>query len=166
MKLFAVVASVAFAVSAVSAFAQSAEPVDPKRFEPLLPAAWQGVTRGKVQLDQSKQPKRSEASAHYKNGNVFEAKLAIADEGAYNAKMYKDYGADYLTKDVKNETQKSIKVAGKRALLTQTTATSWLVDTFVADRYLVKVACMKATEAQCIAAMEKFDFAAIEKLKP
>ena len=76
------------------------------------------------------------------------------------------YGADYLKKDVKNETQKTLTQGGRRFLFTSTSAKSMMIETQVGGRWMVRVNCIEATEAQCVDALGKVDYAALDKLKP
>lgn len=154
-----------------SAWADPALPVEPDRLKPYLPAAWKGMERLKVEAGRDMfTGKTSEAKAHYKaafNGpGRLELVITIGDEGASAARMYRDHGADYLKQDVKNDTQKTLVVAGRRFLLTQGTATSMDIQTQVAGRWMVNLGCIQATEAQCVEALGKVDFAGLEKLKP
>ena len=151
-----------------TAWADPAQPVDPERLKALLPAAWAGMDRRNVEAERSNMGgfKSSTAEARYKaSASRLELVVRFADEGANSAKMYA-MGADYLKKDIKNETQKSLTQGGRRFLFTSTTAKSMLIETQVAGRWMVNVSCMEATEAQCIDALGKVDYAALEKLKP
>ena len=153
------------------AWADPAQPIEPDRLKPYLPTAWKGMERLKVEAGRAGLTgKVSEAKAHYKaafNGpGRLELVLRISDEGASAARMYRDYGADYLKKDIKEETQKSLVQGGRRFLLTRGTATSMGIETLVADRWSVNLSCIESTEAQCVEALGKMDFAALEKLKP
>jgi hypothetical protein len=151
-----------------SAWADPAQPVDPERLKALLPAAWSGMERRNVEAERQNMGgfKSSTAQARYKaSASRLELVVRLGDEGASSAGMYA-YGADYLKKDVKNETQKSLTQGGRRFLYTSTTAKSMLIETQVAGRWMVNVSCMEATEAQCVDALSKVDYAALEKLKP
>lgn len=163
------VLSLASLVLVPAAWADPAQPIDPERLKALLPAAWSGVERRNVEAERSNMGgfKSSTAQAHYKSGGPGRLELVIrlGDEGASSAGMYA-YGADYLKKDVKNETQKSLVQGGRRFLLTSTTAKSMIIETQVAGRWMVNVNCIEATEAQCVDVLGKVDFAALEKLKP
>lgn len=154
-----------------TAWADPAQPVDPQRLKPFLPAAWKGMERLKVEAGRAGLTgKTSEAKVHYKaafNGpGRLELVLRISDEGANAARMYRDYGADYLKQDVKDDTQKSLVQGGRRFLLTRSTATSMGIETLVGDRWMVNLSCIEATEAQCTDALGHLDFAALEMLKP
>lgn len=92
--------------------------------------------------------------------------LRISDEGANAARMYRDYGADYLKQDVRNDTQKSLTRGGRRFLLTRSTATSMGIETMVGVSWMVNLGCIEATEAQCVDALGHRDFVGLEKLKP
>ncbi|MFP8780339.1 hypothetical protein [Hydrogenophaga sp. RWCD_12] len=162
--------SLASLVLVPSAWADDpAQPIDPARLKALLPAAWSGVERRNVEAERKNMGgfKSSTAEAHYKasGSGRLELVVRLGDEGASGAGMYA-YGADYLKKDVKNETQKSLVQGGRRFLLTSTTAKSMLIETQVAGRWMVNVNCIEATEAQCVDALGKVDYAALEKLKP
>lgn len=162
--------SLASLVLVQSAWADDpAQPIDPARLKALLPAAWSGVERRNVEAERKNMGgfKSSTAEAHYKasGSGRLELVVRLGDEGASGAGMYA-YGADYLKKDVKNETQKSLVQGGRRFLLTSTTAKSMLIETQVAGRWMVNVNCIEATEAQCVDALGKVDYAALEKLKP
>ena len=152
-----------------SAWADPAQPIDPERLKALLPAAWAGVERRNVEAERQNMGgfKSSTAQAHYKasGSGRLELVVRLGDEGASSASMYA-YGADYLKKDVKNETQKSLTQGGRRFLLTSTTAKSMVIETQVAGRWKVNVNCIEATEAQCVDALGKVDYAGLEKLKP
>lgn len=154
-----------------TAWADPAQPVDPARLKPFLPAAWKGMERLKVEAGPAGLTgKTSEAKGHYKaafNGpGRLELVLRLSDEGANGARMYRDYGADYLKQDVKNDTQKSLVQGGRRFLLTRSTATSMGIETLVGDRWMVNLSCIEATETQCLDALSHVDFAGLEKLKP
>ena len=161
--------SLASLVLVQAARADPAQPIDPERLKALLPAAWSGVERRNVEAERKNMGgfKSSTAEAHYKasGSGRLELVVRLGDEGASGAGMYA-YGADYLKKDVKNETQKSLVQGGRRFLLTSTTAKSMIIETQVAGRWMVNVNCIEATEAQCIDALGKVDYAALEKLKP
>ena len=167
----ALVAIVASALS-LSAFAQANLPLPPDRLATALPTAtWSDVTRGKVETASDTVPiKRSSAKVTFegKRGSTdpFRATFTINDEGAYGAQMY-GYGADYLKKDVKDGTQRSMVLpGGRRALYTSYTNDSMGLETFVADRFVVSTSCMKSTEAKCVEAFSKWDFKAVEAIKP
>lgn len=154
-----------------TAWADPSLPVEPDRLKPYLPAAWKGMERLKVEAGRDGLTgKTSEANAHYKAGfngpGRLELVITISDSGASAARMYRDYGADYLKQNVKNDSQKTLVQAGRRFLLTQGTATSMGIETLVGDRWIVRLDCMQATEAQCVEALGKVDFAGLEKLKP
>ena len=152
-----------------SAWADPAQPIDPERLKALLPAAWAGVERRNVEAERQNMGgfKSSTAQAHYKasGSGRLELVVRLGDEGASSASMYA-YGADYLKKDVKNETQKSLIQGGRRFLLTSATAKSMVIETQVGGRWKVNVNCIEATEAQCVDALGKLDYAGLEKLKP
>lgn len=158
-------------VASGHAFSQSA-PVAPDRLATLLPTAtWADMTRGKVETESATVPtKRSEAKVTFeaKRGSTdpFRATFSAVDEGASMASMYA-YGADYLTKDVKEDTQRSLVLpGGRRALLTSFTKDSMDIQTFVGKRFILRTSCTRATEAQCIEAFSKWDFKAGDALKP
>lgn len=152
-----------------SAWADPAQPIDPERLKALLPAAWAGMERRNVQAERQNMGgfKSSTAEAYYKaNGSGgLELVVRLSDGGESSAKMYA-YGADYLKKDVKNETQKSLAQGGRRFLLTSATAKSMLIETQVGGRWVVNVNCINATEVQCVESLGKVDYAGLEKLKP
>lgn len=151
-----------------SAWADPAQAIDPERLKALLPAAWAGMERRQVEAERSNMGgfKSSKAEARYKAGaSRLEVLVRISDEGANSAKMY-TMGADYLTKDVKNDSQKTVTQGGRRFLLTSATAKSMFLETQVAGRWMVQVHCNEATEAQCVDATGKLDFTGLEKLKP
>lgn len=153
------------------AWADPAQPVDPVRLKPFLPSAWKGMERLKVEAGRAGlSGKTSEAKGHYKAAfdgpGRLELVLRISDEGASGARMYRDYGADYLKQDVKDATQKSLVQGGRRFLLTRSTATSMGIETLVGDRWMVNLSCIEATEAQCVDALGRVDYAGLEKLKP
>lgn len=135
----------------------------------LVQATWSGMERRNVEAERSNMGgfKSSTALAHHKAGGSGRLELVerLGDGGVNSAKMYA-YGADYLKKDVKNETRKSLAQGGRRFLLTSTTAKSMVIETQVAGRWMVNVNCIEATEAQCIDALGKVDCAALEQLKP
>ncbi|GLS16910.1 hypothetical protein [Hydrogenophaga electricum] len=163
--------ALAAALSMPLAWADPAQPVDPARLKPFLPLAWKGVERLKVEAGRDMfTGKTSQAQAHYKADFNAPARLElvvrIGDEGANAARMYRDYGADYLKQDVRNDTQKSLVQGGRRFLLTSATATSMSIQTQVGGRWMVSVNCIEATEAQCVDALGRIDFAGLEKLKP
>jgi len=163
--------ALAAALSMPLAWADPAQPVDPGRLKPFLPLAWKGVERLKVEAGRDMfTGKTSQAQAHYKaafNGPArLELVVRIGDEGANAARMYRDYGADYLKQDVRNDTQKSLVQGGRRFLLTRSTATSMNIETQVGGRWMVSLSCIEATEAQCVDALGRIDFAGLEKLKP
>lgn len=151
------------------AWADPAQPIDPERLKALLPAAWAGMERRNVEAERSNMGgfKSSTAKAHYKaNGSGrLELVVHLGDEGPSSAQMYA-YGADYLKKDVKNETQKTLTQGGRRFLFTSTSAKSMMIETQVGGRWMVRVSCIEATEAQCVDALGKVDYAALDKLKP
>lgn len=144
------------------------DPVDPAKLAPHLPAAWAGVTKHPVETKTTAAPgKSSTASGRYSAAaGRGEYLFRLGDEGAYNARMYRDYGADYLTKDVTNNTQKTLTLAGRRVLQTSTSKNSLMLDTFVADRWRVTLNCIDVTEAACHGAFGKLDFAGLSALKP
>lgn len=158
---------VALAMSAES-HANPAEPVDPARLLALLPPAWTGFTAKPFEVGRKTVPsKNSSASMHYRGpGGGAEYIIRLSDEGAYNAKMYRDYGADYLKQDVKNDTQKTLVRNGRRFLLTSLSKNSMGLDTFVADRLVLNLHCINTSEAQCVEALGRIDFAALDKFKP
>jgi hypothetical protein len=154
-----------------AAWADPTQPVDPARLKPFLPAAWKGMEQLKAEAGRAGLTgKTSEARAQYKaafNGpGRLELVLRISDEGANAARMYRDYGADYLKQDVKSDTQKTLTQGGRRFLLTRSTAISMGIETMVGARWMVNLGCIEATEAQCIDALSHVDFAGLEKLKP
>lgn len=156
---------------AVPAWANPAQPVDPARLKPFLPPAWKGMERLSADAGPAGLAgKASEAKARYKamlNGpGRLELVLHVRDEGANAARMYRDYGADYLKRDVREDSQKSLVLGGRRFLLTRSTPTSLGLETLVGDRWMVNLSCIEATEAQCVEAMGHVDLAALEKLKP
>ena len=163
--------SLASVLTLQTAWADPAQPIDPERLKALLPAAWAGMERRNVEAERRNMGgfKSSKAQAHYKAGFNGPARLELvvrfSDDGESSAKMY-IYGADYLKKDVKNETQKSLTQGGRRFLLTSTSAKSMIIETQVAGRWMVNVNCIEATEAQCVDVLGKVDFAGLEKLKP
>lgn len=159
--------AVALAMSAES-HANPAEPVDPARLVALLPPAWAGFTAKPVDVGRKTVPSRnSSASMHYRAapGGV-EYIIRLSDDGAYNAKMYRDYGADYLKQDVKNDTQKTLVRNGRRFLLTSLSKNSMGITTFVADRLVLNLHCINTSEAQCVDTLGRIDFAALDKFKP
>lgn len=152
--------------------APGAAPIAPERLATILPsAAFGDTTREKPETAAQTTPsKRSEAKVAFvgKRGSrdPFRAVFIASDEGAYGASMYA-YGANYMTENVKNDTQRSIVLpGGQRALLTSYTKDSFGVESFVGKRFVVRTSCMNATEAQCIDAFAKWDFKAVEALKP
>lgn len=157
-------------LSAPAAFANPDLAVDPERLKALLPAPWAGVERRHVEVQRNTAgQKNSVAEAHYKgaaSGGQLELVFRLSDPGAYVAKMYKDYGADYLKGEVKNDTQKTLVINGRRLLLTQATASSFMIATQVAGRWMVELNCIKASEAQCVDTLGKLDWARLEQLKP
>ena len=164
-------ALVAVALSGV-AFAQANLPLPPDRLATVLPtAAWSDVSRGKVETTSDTVPiKRSSAKVMYegKRGSTdpFRATFTIGDEGAYGAQMY-GYGADYLKKDVKGDSQKSMVLpGGRRVLYTSYTKDSMALETFVADRFVVRTSCTTSDQAKCAEAFSKWDFKAVEAIKP
>ena len=97
---------------------------------------------------------------------AFEANLRIRDDGDIAAGYYK-MAAKYLTEDYRDDTQHSLLLAGgRRAEVTEMGEGILMVETFVADRFVVSANCSHATESECKTALEKFDFAAIARLKP
>ena len=151
-----------------SAWADPAQPIDPERLKALLPAAWAGMERRNVEAERQNIGgfKSSTAEARYKaSASRLELVVRLTDEGASSAQMYA-YGADYLKKDVKNETQKTLTQGGRRFLFTSTSAKSMMIETQVGGRWMVRVNCIEATEAQCVDALGKVDYAALDKLKP
>jgi hypothetical protein len=165
------VLSLASVLMIQTAWADPAQPIDPERLKALLPAAWPGMERRNVEAARNNMGgfKSSTAEAHYKAGfngpGRLELVVRLSDSGESSAKMY-IYGADYLKKDVKNDTQKSLTQGGRRFLLTSTTAKSMIIETQVAGRWMVNVNCIEATEAQCVDVLGKVDFAGLDKLKP
>lgn len=165
-------AAVMAGMFSLCAWAQANLPVPPERLATGLPtAAWGDVTRGKVETSADTVPmKRNTATVAFegKRGSTdpFRATFVLIDEGAYGAQMY-GYGADYLKKDIKDDTQHSVVLpGGRRALYTSYTKDSMGLETFVADRFVVRTGCTKSTEAKCIEAFSKWDFKAVEALKP
>lgn len=153
--------------------AQDAElPAAPAKLAMGLPtAAWGDVTRLAPVLESQTTPfKRSQAKVTFegprRSKEPFMAIFSITDEGAYNARMYA-YGANWLKEDVKSDSQHSVKLpGGRRALYTNFTVDSMEFETFVANRLVVRTHCINSDEVQCLAAFQKFDFKAIEALKP
>lgn len=150
----------------------AALPIGAAKLATALPAAaWGDVTRQQPKLEDETSPmKRSVAKVAFTgprgSKEAFLAEFTISDEGANGAKMY-EYGANYLKEDVKAPPQHTLVLpGGRRALLTGFTATSMEIETFVASRFVVKTHCINATEAQCVTAFSKHEFAAIEALKP
>jgi hypothetical protein len=161
---------VAMMLCAQAAHANPDLAIDPERLKALLPAAWAGVERRNVEVKRNiAGQKNSVAEAYYKgggSGGQLELVFRLTDPGAYAAKMYKDYGADYLKGEVKNDTQKTLVISGRRLLLTQATASSFSIQTQVGGRWTVELNCMKAAEAQCVDTLGKLDWAKLEQLKP
>lgn len=163
--------ALALLAGSAAALAQSA-PYPPETMATALPAAWDGSDRKPVEVVKRKAygAEYATVSSHYRSppgkSPVFELVLRITDMGPENAKMYRDYGAEYLKKDVSSETQKSVTVAGRRALRTTTSANSLNVVTHIEPRILVEASCIKADEATCLKALERVDLAKLAKLAP
>lgn len=168
VRLWAGAAAVMLCVQAAHANPDLA--IDPERLKALLPAAWTGVERRNVEVRRNVAgQKNSVAEAYYKgagSGGQLELVFRLSDPGAYAAKMYKDYGADYLKGEVKNDTQKTLVINGRRLLLTQATASSFNIQTQVGGRWSVELNCIRASEAQCVDILAKMDWAKLEQLKP
>lgn len=154
-----------------SALAQS-PPYPPEAMATALPAAWDSSDRKPVEVVKRKAygAEYAMVSSHYKSGfgksPVFELVLRITDMGPENSKLYRDYGADYLKKDISSENQKSLTVAGRRSLRTTTSAKSLSIVTYVEPRILVEASCIDADEATCLRSLERVDFARLAKLAP
>jgi len=144
--------------------------VDAARLAPLLPPAWGSLQRGKVDFDNKPTitgGPHANAEAVYSEGSTaaFEAIMHISDGGEISANYYK-MGANWLREDTRDETQHSLVLAdGRRAQFTSMGKDIAQIETFVADRFVVRANCSHSSEAECKAALEKFDFRAIEKLK-
>ena len=164
---------IAFAVlCAGSLHAQTApQVVAAERLAALLPPAWGKLERRHVQTDDKPSltgAPHASAQAIYTLGSTaaFEASLRIRDDGDIAAGYYK-MAAKYLGEDYRDDTQHSLLLAGgRRAEVTEMGEGILMIETFVADRFVVSANCSHATESACEAALEKFDFAAIARLKP
>lgn len=147
-------------------------PYAPETMATALPAAWDGSERKPVEVTKRKAygAEYATVSSRYVSAfgksPVFELVLRITDMGPEGARMYRNHGADYLKGDVSSETEKSLVVAGRRALRTTTSANSLNVVTFVEPRILVETSCIKAEEAVCVKALERVDLARLSKLAP
>ncbi len=154
------------------AHADAADPVDPDRLKPFLPVAWGGLERRSVEGKKSKTMTgpRSEVEGYYKAGfngpGRLELIITLSDEGAEGAKFAKAYGYDYLKKDVTNDSQKTLVIDGRRLLMTESTKTSFMLETLVGDRFGFRLSCVNATEAQCTGALAKINLAGLGQLKP
>lgn len=159
----------ALAALAAPALAQDAA-LGAERLKAAFPAAWDGYERSEPEFEAPMAGLGGfgQASANYRDQrggtNYFEAVLRISDMGLSGGRMYADYGADYLKGPVENETQKSVTVGGQPGLLTLGGDDYVLVETYFAPRLLVSASCMKATTEECVAAIERFDFAALKAL--
>lgn len=150
--------------------AQTPSGIDPELLKAAFPPAWEGYeTKG----PEFEEPMAGlggfgHVTAQYRDQrggtNFFEAILTLSDLGASGGRMYADYGADYLKGPVENDTQKSTTVSGMPGLITMTGDDHMQVETFVAPRLKVSASCLKATPEQCVAALERFDFASLKKL--
>lgn len=164
-------ATLALVTWSAAALAQS-PPYAPEAMATSLPAAWDGTDRKPVEVSKRKSYGADYAtvSSQYRSppgkAPVFELVLRITDMGPENAKMYRDYGADYLKKDISSETEKSVTVAGRKGLRTTTSKDSLTIVTHVEPRILVEASCIKADEAACLKALERVDLARLAKLAP
>lgn len=164
------IAAVSLALACGTAQAQNADPYAPDAMATALPAAWDGADRKPVELTKRKSygAEFATVSSHYKSGfgksPIFELVLRIADMGPEGGKMYRDYGADYLKKDVSSETEKSVTVKGRKGLRTTTSRESMSIVSYVEPRILVEASCIKADEATCLKALERVDFERLAKL--
>ena len=173
MTLPNLAASLACCAFVSTAWAQAAPPrVPPERLATLLPAKpWGNLERKQPELKTEKMPVSSTTASvvfQDKRGgsNVFLVTFRVSDQGASNASMYA-YGADYLKKDVKGDSEHSaVLPGGRRVLVTMGTKDSMGVEGFVGNRWVVYAGCSHATEAQCLEAFSRYDFAAIEAFKP
>ncbi len=161
-----VVASLAVVLDAA---AQSAGPLPPDTLAKALPAAWGDMTRGTPATEATNYGMRSNRATVTLTGKrgstePFVAQFTLVDEGTYGAQMYAS-GASYLKGDVRSDSEHSIVLpGGRRALVTEATKDSMMVETQVGGRFVARTGCSRATEAACIAAFGHWDFKAIEAL--
>ena len=150
---------------ALAAQAQAQATIDPASLANVLPAAFNGLKREPVELKTSENPPRSLASARYRNEARQAIRLSIMDEGAVAARTYRDEIAAYLRTDVRNDQQRSLMVGGRKALLTRYTEDRMEVETFVADRFVVRAYCVMASEGDCAEALTRVNYQAIERVR-
>lgn len=139
--------------------------IDPASLANVLPAGFNGLKRDPVELKTSDNPPRSLASARYRNEARQAIRLSIMDEGAVAARTYRDEIAAYLRTDVRNDQQRSLMVGGRKALLTRYTEDRMEVETFVADRFVVRAYCVMASEGDCAEALTRVNYQAIERVR-
>ena len=153
-------------LASVAPGVQAQATIEPASLAKVLPPPWSGLTREPIETSSSDTPPRSQASARYKNEARQSFRLSIVDEGAAAARVYRDETAAYLRTDVRNEQQRSLMVGGRKALLTRYTPERVEVETFVADRFVLRVYCVMASDDICADALNRFNYAVIERPKP
>jgi hypothetical protein len=171
VRLRTAIACLPLLCAAVALAQDPALPTAAARLATTLPPAWSGVTGKPPVLENVTTPfKHGSATVTYQGPRAstepFIVTLSVVDEGAYNASMYA-YTANYMKEDIKSSSQHSVKLAnGRRALVTDSARGSMDIVTFVANRFIVRASCINSTEAQCIEAFSRFNWKAIEALKP
>ncbi len=150
--------------------AQQASGPTPEAMLAALPAAWEGYEQVAPVFEEA--PSHAgglgQVKARYRSttpGTLApEYSLLISEMGESGGKMYKDYGADYLKGPVENETQRSLAVFGLPGLLTTTSQNSLMIETYLEPSLHIEAHCIRATEAECLAAAEHFDIGMLQAL--
>lgn len=168
-KRFALLLCATLTLVVTNASAQSSPKlVDEALLAAQLPVAWGKLERHAMDAGIASLAiaPHASAAANYTRGSTadFEVTLRLRDDGQIAAGYYK-MSAKYLTEDYRDDTQHSLVLAGgQRAEVTEMGDGIFMIETFIADRFVVSANCSHATEAQCKDALERFDFEAISRI--